>query len=77
VDDGYWHHIDATFEYNNTTQDATLRLFIDGYEEFYSPTTTNGPITLNNSPVLICRSFGQPTKDGEIYMDDVRLYRRA
>ncbi|GEM_PF-3401208 len=77
VDDGYWHHIAATFEYNNTTQDATLRLFIDGYEEFYSPTTTNGPITLNNSPVLIAGSFGQPTKDGEIYMDDVRLYRRA
>jgi len=77
VDDGYWHHIAATFEYDKTTQDATLRLFIDGLEEYYSPTITNGPITLSTAPILIAGSFGQPTKDGEIYMDDVRLYRRA
>jgi hypothetical protein len=77
VDNGEWHHIAAIYDYNITTNDAMMRLFIDGAEEYYSPMYNKGKPTLNNNRVLIAGSDTQPTKDGEIYMDDVRLYKRA
>lgn len=78
VDDGYWHHVAATCDYNSVLGETTLRLYIDGYEELTSPVVcTGGSLNMSNYPVCIAGSYSQPTKNGEVYMDDVRLYRRA
>lgn len=77
VDNGQWHHIAATFEYDPISLDAVLRLFIDGVEEYYSPTYANGTPVMSTAPIRIAGSYSQSTKDGEIFMDDVRLYKRA
>ncbi|MEN6385947.1 MAG: LamG-like jellyroll fold domain-containing protein, partial [Phycisphaerales bacterium] len=61
-----------------STGARTLHLYIDGAEEPPSPLVCpSGNLTLNNAPIEIGGSYGQPTRDGEIYVDDVRLYNRA
>jgi hypothetical protein len=78
VDDGYWHHVAAICDYNSVTGETTLRLYVDGYEELASPVVcTGGSLSMSISPIHIAGSHGLPTRNGEVYMDDVRLYRRA
>jgi len=77
IDDGYWHHIAAICAYDSSAAQTTLHLYIDGAEEYTSPIICTGSLTLNNYPVYIAGTYGQATRDGEIYMDDVRLYNRA
>jgi len=77
IDDGNWHHIAAVCEYDAVTGQTALHLYIDGYEEYNSPVIATGSLILCSDPVYIAGSYGGSTKDGEIYMDDVRLYNRA
>jgi hypothetical protein len=78
VDDGYWHHIVATCEYDGGSGEYKLALFIDGQEDWGGPVyAASGTPVKSLAPLLIGGSFGQFTVDGNLYIDDVYLFNKA